>query len=346
MAHFPKPARALAQLMFLMAVASAEAFPVHNFAYFGRDRERIAELGFLGTANLEGAQLTYTWRQLEHGEHGYDFSAIENDLALLRSHGKALFVQLQDATFDASKPAVPNYLLEQHQYNGGAEFQYNDRGEAEGWVARRWDPAVQNRFQKLLVALGKEFDGKIAGINLQETAIGVSETGPHASPGFTYTGYRDAILSNMRALKRAFPKSVTMQYANFMPGEWLPTEDHSFLRSVFQLGQEIGVGVGSPDLMPDNKNQQNHAYRMMGELKGKVHVGIAVQDGNYNGTTGNDVRPSGPWANRVPELFEYASNVLNADFIFWGAQEPYFTHGVIPFMRALPADQARSPIGG
>jgi len=336
----------LAPLLFLMLAVSAEAFPVRNFAYFGRDRERIADRGFLGAANLEGAQLTYTWRQLEHGEGGYDFSDIENDLARLGSHGKALFVQLQDTTFDVSKPAVPDYLLKHRRYNGGAEFQYNGRGEAEGWVARRWDPSVQDRFQRLLMALGTEFDGRIAGINLQETAIGVSEKGPHASPGFTYAGYRDAILSNMRALKRAFPKSVAMQYANFMPGEWLPADDHAFLRSVFQLGEGIGVGVGVPDLLPENRNQQNHAYRIMGELKGKVHVGIAVQDGNYNGTTGNDVKPGGPWTNRVPELFEYAREVLNADFIFWGAQEPYFTHDVIPFMRTLPSDPARSPMGG
>jgi hypothetical protein len=326
------------RLLFLMLAASAEASPVHNFAYFGRDRERINESAFLDTANLEGAQLTYTWRQLEHGKNGYDFSDIESDLTLLRSHGKALFIQLQDTTFDVYKPAVPNYLLKQQQYGGGAEFQYSDQGSADGWVARRWDPAVQDRFQKLLGALGKEFDGEIAGINLQETAIGVSEKGPHASPGFTYTGYRDAVLSNMRALKRAFPKSVTMQYANFMPGEWLPTDDHSFLRSVFRLGQEIGVGLGSPDLMPDNKNQRNHAYLLMGEMKGNVHLGIAVQDGNYNGATGIDVKPIGPWVDRVPELYQFATKVLNADFIFWGAQEPYFTHDVIPYMRSLPAE--------
>jgi hypothetical protein len=36
--------------------------------------------------------------------------------------------------------------------------------------------------------------------------------------GFTPEAYRDAVMTNMLALKRAFPRSVAMQYANFMPG--------------------------------------------------------------------------------------------------------------------------------
>jgi hypothetical protein len=41
------------------------------------------------------------------------------------------------------------------------------------------------------------------------------------------------IITNMKALKQAFPKSVAMQYANFMPGEWRPTEDKGYLRAVY-----------------------------------------------------------------------------------------------------------------
>ena len=41
-------------------------------------------------------------------------------------------------------------------------------------MARRWDPPVQERFHKLLLALGKEFDGKVEGINLPET-VSISE---------------------------------------------------------------------------------------------------------------------------------------------------------------------------
>ena len=74
------------------------------------------------------------------------------------------------------KQSLNIYLLS--EYDGGAVLQYNDEGKPEGWVAKRWNKKVRERFALLLQALGKEFDGKIEGINLQETAIGVSKNRP------------------------------------------------------------------------------------------------------------------------------------------------------------------------
>src|SRR5262249_9755164 len=147
------------------------------------------------------------------------------------SKGKKLFIQLQDATFSESRINAPRYLLSESRYNGGADKQYRYKtGDEEhavvaGWVARRWDPAVQERFHKLLFALGKEFDGRIEGVNFAETSADFGESGRLIPKGFSFEIYRDAIITNMKALKLAFPKSVVMQYANFMPGEWLPGDD-------------------------------------------------------------------------------------------------------------------------
>jgi hypothetical protein len=58
------------------------------------------------------------------------------------------------------------------EFDGGCIKSYNDNGVADGWIAKRWNRQVQHRFSLLMKALGKEFDGKIEGINLQETAIG------------------------------------------------------------------------------------------------------------------------------------------------------------------------------
>jgi hypothetical protein len=303
---------------------------VHHYVFYGRDRERISEPNFLRTAKFEGAQLMYAWRELEREEGRYDFSEIQKDLTFLRSKGKKLFVQLQDTTFDPARIAVPNYLLTP-KFHGGVVYQYNDEGKPEGRVLMRWDPMVRGRLHKLIEALGKEFDGKIEGIALQETAIGVTERGPTAQPGFSYVGYRDAILLNMKALRHALRKSLPMQYANFMPGEWLPENDQSYLRSVFECGEQSGVALGAPDLMPKRPAQLNHAYKFMHETK--ATVGIAVQDGNYVGSTGDDVKPTGPWPNLVPDLFAFARDYLNARYIFWGAQEPYFSHDVVPYLK-------------
>jgi hypothetical protein len=99
--------------------------------------------------------------------------------------------------------------------------------------------------------------------------------------------YCEGLKRNMAALKKAFRRSATMQYANFMPGEWLPYEDKGFLRSVYNYGQEIDVGLGGPDLMINRKGQLNHLIAMMHEGTFTVPHGVAIQDGNYIEETGN-----------------------------------------------------------
>jgi len=305
----------------------------HHYVFFNRDRERISDAAFLGPKAFEGAQLKYTWRELEPGMDGYDFSAIQHDLTFLNSKGKKLFIQLQDASFDPAIVNVPRYLVNDARYNGGADKQYSIQDDDEeravpgGWVARRWDPAVQDRFHKLLLALGKEFDGKIEGINLPETAVEFGETGRLFPKGFTPATYRDAIVTSMMALKRAFPKSVAMQYANFMPGEWLPDKDQSYLRSVYQRAQEMKVGVGGPDLLPYKPGQMSHCYPLIRECAGKIPTGIAVQEGNYQ----HKKPKSEPVT--ISELVGFATEHLKVDYIFWCTQEPFYSQKLIPFLK-------------
>jgi hypothetical protein len=82
---------------------AARGVDVHHYVFFNRDRERISDPEFLRTAAFAGAQLKYTWRELEQDEAVYDFSAIQHDLAYLNSKIKKLFIQLQDSSFH---PAV------------------------------------------------------------------------------------------------------------------------------------------------------------------------------------------------------------------------------------------------
>ena len=138
----------------------------------------------------------------------------------------------------------------------------------------------------------------------------------------------------MLALKKAFKTSVVMQYVNFMPGESLPQLDKGLMKSLFDYGEEIGVAVGAPDLMPRKPYQQAHAYKFMQEKKkaGKLTLGIAVQDGNYFGETGSaQPKPGGTGPDLVPELANYAKETLGASYLFWSIQEPYFSQNVIPF---------------
>lgn len=298
---------------------------IKHFVYFARDREAIHNHPFLKNSRLEGAQIIYSWRELEPSKDQYDFSVIQEDYDYLKSKGKKLFIQLQDATFYPKNKAVPNYL-ETEEYDGGEIRQYGDDDKPEGWVAKRWNKNVQERFAHLLQALGQYFDGIIEGINLQESAIGVSNK---FDKSFSPEIYVESIMKNMLALKKAFPKSTTMQYANFMPGEWLPLNDKGYLREIYQYGENIGVGLGAPDLMVQRKGQLNHVVAMMHENHYTVPLGIAVQDGNYIGQTGTmDVMNDRK--NIVPLLHAFAKDFLKVNYMFWVNQEPYFEEDVLP----------------
>ncbi len=298
---------------------------IKHFVYFARDREAIHNHPFLNHSRFEGAQIMYSWAQLEPTKGQYDFSIIHDDYNYLKSKGKKLFIQLQDATFNIKYKGIPKYL-EAEEYDNGAIYQRSDSGEPDGWTAKRWNKNVQARFASLLTALGQEFDGKIEGINLQESAIGVSSK---YDKSFSPSIYVESLKTNMLALKKAFPQSTTMQYANFMPGEWLPWEDKGYLKSIYQYGEEIGVGLGAPDLMVRRKGQLNHALAMMHENNYSVPLGIAVQDGNYIGQTGT-TEVVHDRENIVPLLHAFAKDFLKVKYMFWVNQEPYFEQDVLP----------------
>jgi hypothetical protein len=321
-------------LVFILGGFSSAAKPTHHYVFFGMDRESIPKAKpFLETPAFEGAQVAYSWRQLEHTKDEYDFSLIREDLAFMNAHGKKLWIQIEDVAFSDRWKMVPEYLLKEPQYRGGVvrQYKYPDGDESRavplGWIARRWDPAVQDRFHKLLVALGKEFDGRIVGINLEETAADFGDSGKLYPAGFTPELYASAIIANMKVLKRAFPKSIVLAYANFMPGEWRPASDKGYLRAVYAAAKELKIGVGGPDLFPYKPGQMGSSYSLIHDVAGELPVGIAVQDGNYayiNPKTGKRIT--------IAEQIDFAREYLHADYIFWCTEEPYFSKELVPFM--------------
>ncbi len=309
-----------------------------NFIFFNRDRDRISEISFLANRGVLGAQLKYTWRELEPERDRYEVGRILEDLEFLERHGKRLFVQLQDVSFD-ERLNIPDYVVEDPRYGGGAARKYeseeSDDSDAtfDGWVARRWDPAVRARFSKLLRALGRQLDGRIEGISLPETSIGFGETGTLHPVGFTYETYAEGVKATMTSARQAFPRSHVIQYANFMPGEWLPGGDAGYLRGLYEHAERIGAGVGGPDLLPYRKWQRNHSYPLIASRGPGVAAGLAVQWGNLE-----DVNPSTGEPVTVADLYGFARDTLRLDYIFWGVQEPYYSRDVLPFI----ADRAEA----
>ena len=308
--------------------------PPSNYVFFRRDHERIREPAFLLNPGIAGAQLTYTWRELEPARDRYDFAALREHVAFLDERGKRLFVQVQDVSFTDSN-LTPEYLRTDSAFHGGIARKYerspDGRLRFDGWVARRWDPAVRARFALLLEALGREFDGRIEGVVLPETAISFDDPATRP-PGFTYEGYATGVRETVSAARQAFARSCVVIYANFMPGEWLPAEDRGFLRAVHAHAAGIGAGVGGPDILPLRKGQRAHSLPLIaGRARGLV-AAMAVQDGNLaerNPATGERIT--------VEEIHRYASDELRLDYIFWGTEEPYFTNEVLHWLRELGA---------
>ena len=307
---------------------------ITHFIYFGIEREKINDSLFLNCKNASGAQIRYSWKMLEPKKDEYDFEMIKEDFTFLKAHHKELFIQLNDATFDSNRISIPKYLLEDSIYNGGASLQYEFIGDEQkpvkaGWTARRWDPAVRERFQKLFMALGKEFDGKIAGINLQETAIGIGER-PLRPKGFSFEIYRDGILDNMKALKKAFPKTDVIQYANFMPGGYIHGGNPDLLKSVYEFARKNNIGVGGPDILVYKPGQMRNSYGLIRDAAGIVPTGVAVQDGNYD-----HINPKTEKQVTVREIYEFARDYLKLKYVFWCTEEPYYSRDVIPFLNRV-----------
>ena len=300
-----------------------------SYVYFARDHERMLDPVFLAHPGIAGAQLTWTWRQLEPERDAYDFSEIREAVDVLARHGKRLFIQLSDVTFTERLP-VPDYLVQDSTFHGGAARKYEGaEGRFDGWVARRWDPAVRDRFARLLEALAAEFDGVIEGVNLAETAIGFEDPRFHP-PGFSFDAYAEGVRANVTAARQAFDCSCVIVYANFMPGDRRPREDRGYLRSIYELAVRIGAGVGGPDLLPFRRGQQANSLPLIAGRGPNVAAGLAVQDGNLE-----EIDPSTNRPVTVDALYRYAVDELRLDYLFWGAQEPFLSRDVMPYLGAI-----------
>ncbi len=319
----------------LILFAAGNSFAqIKNFMFIGMDRELLRNSAYWKPELFDGVQVSYSWRQLEHTKDKYDFSLIKKDLKFLKKSEKKLFIQIQDVSFSIQRNFAPKYLREDPIYNGGANktYTFKDYDETdyseEGWATRRWDAEVQKRLHKLYAALGKEFDGIVEGINTDETSIGFGSVGKLHPSGFTCLRYKEATTENLAALKKAFPKSPVIAYANFMPGCRVPGLATTLLKDVYEFAWANNIGVGGPDLFPYKKEQKS--YPLIKSSYKKVPSSLAVQDGNYN-----HINPNTNKRITAEEIFQFAEDELHLTYIFWGTENPFFQSETLPFLKVL-----------
>lgn len=307
----------VASLSTLFLTHSALAAAPQNYLYTSSgDLQEHASL--LARPDIHGVQIVYSWKQLETAKDVYDFSDIERDLAQVNAQHKKLFIQLQDRFFEPTARYIPLYL-QTPAYGGGLVAQMDNPGEgkapAEGWVAMQWNPEVRQRYQKLISALAAKFDGKIAGINLPETAIDIDMKDPQS--GFTCDNYFAATIDNIQFARKTFQHSQVVQYVNFWPCEW--DNDHQYMSRLFAVAQKNHIGLGGPDIVPYKDVQMKNAYPFFHQYKGKLPlVAMAIQEATLTYTN-----PKTKQKFTREEFTAFAQDYLGANIIFWSTQSPW-----------------------
>ena len=306
-----------AAVAFALLAGSAHAAAPQNFLYTSNG-ELAANQAIIERPDIGGAQVVYNWRALEPSEGVYDFSAIEADLKLLQSLHKQMFIQVQDRFFDLKARNIPDYL-QTAEYGGGLVPQYENpdakNPKAYGWVAVEWNDKLRARYQALLKALAAEFDGKVLGINLPETAIDISTKKPAA--GFSCDAYFAAELDNLTYARSVFSKSHVVQYVNFWPCEW--DNDHEYMSRLFDFAEAHDVGVGGPDIVPYRKGQMHNSYPFFHQFKGQLPlVAMAIQEPTLQYKNDKTGKPF-----TRDEFMSFAQDYLGADIVFWSAEAPW-----------------------
>jgi hypothetical protein len=287
---------------------------------------------------------------LEPALDRFDFSSIRQDLARLAPHGKQLVLQIQYKAFGKDQRHVPAYL-QGPEYGGGVY-----RASSGSWDPVLWNDRVGERMAALFAALGREFDRE-PGI---EAAV-LPETSPSAQldkfpqagvEPYTTTRYVAALKQHMAALRRAFPNTVVIQYANF---------PQSALPELVTYMQGIGVGLGGPDVYPRPSNladPEKGIYRLYAPLSGTVPLGAAVQSPDYSvarwkrtaafnrGQDRNTAAVSAEEEKPIPvrEHLRLAQERLKLNYLFWSVSPPE-SLALVKAMLAEP-DLASDPTGG
>jgi hypothetical protein len=298
-------------------VAAASAQPASHFLYTG-DGLTPAVRTALARPDIDGVQIIYNWRQLEPEEGQYDFSEIERDLAAVTELDKKFWIQIQDRFFMNRFRPVPDYLQTEAIYGGGLTPQYDDdRNVQQGWVVTQWNPAVRARFQALLTALAAEFDGRVFGLNLPESAVNIDPDTDQS--GFTCDAYVAASLENIGAARAAFQQSHVVQYANFWPCEW--NNDKGYMQRAFEDAEAKGYGMGGPDIAPNRRGQMRNSYPFFNAFHERLPiVAMAIQEPTLayrNPETG------APFTRT--EFVDFAENYLGVDVIFWSVAAPWIS---------------------
>ncbi|MFI1800192.1 hypothetical protein ACH427_22970 [Streptomyces sp. NPDC020379] len=258
--------------------------------------------------DIGGVQVVVPWKALEGKKGEYKWSRLDHALTYLQQRHKQLFVQVQDRFFDvAMKDAnVPQYVKDESGVAPTID-ENPDNPTTHGAMVAQWNKGVRTDFQAMLKAMAKKFDGKLAGVNLPETAVEVDTKTDQTK--YTSKSYIDAEIDNMRFGKKVFAKTQFIQYVNFLPDD----DDHKRMKEMFDLARDKKIGIGGPDTLPDRPYQMENSYKFLHAYKAALPlVAMAVQEPDINA---KDPKTGKPYTRE--RFTGFARDYLGARQMFW-----------------------------
>ena len=256
---------------------------------------------FMTTAiqpGMVGMVRRYTWRSLEPSKGVYDFSVIKSDLGWAAAHGMQLIVVILYKTADGTKDG-PAYL-----------DAYEYRNKVGGYALQLWSPTVIARYNALTKALGAQVDSNknFEGLGDQESAVSL-DTASLKALGYTPEKYRDALINMLSAATVNLPTSRVFWFMNFLAG------NQSYIGSIAAAVAPLGVVMGGPDDLPDDRSLLTSAYPYYTQFAGKMPLFIQVEGSNYAALHMTSGNPTKYWT--MLELYQFALTKLHVNYMFW-----------------------------
>ena len=252
---------------------------------------------------VAGVEIRYSWRELEPVRDVYDFSAIAADLVVTQESGAQLVVFITDKSFTDER-MTPEYLW--------AEFTLPIRSPdpGKGYVAKRWDPYVVVRFNKLLAELGGHFDTNphFEGVAIQESALGI-DASILDREGYSAPAYRDALIAMLANARRVMPRSQVFWYMNYLPRQ------QQLLQSVCAAGARDGIVLGGPDVLPESAPLRKHVYPLLKGQRSSAVLFTSAQYDSYRHRHSGSKAATKYWTPQ--EIFEYSRDQLGVRYLFW-----------------------------
>jgi hypothetical protein len=261
-----------------------------------------------------GVQFRYHWdaSELSPGDYSAGFAALDADLRRVAAKKKKLLVMLTYKKFDGTSSVPADLRTGPGPWCNGSYCGELTNGSGTS-QALLWNPVVETRLKAWVTAMAQHLSqsryiGSVAGIVLNETALGTTDPAALTAAGYDANAYIAALEDLMHAATTAAPRLITFLYfeGGFVNLDGTPVN----------AGQKIGdwllknprTGIGTPDLRPKDPKSTNHPCA---HPKYQAHIACApaVEGPDYSSQVTDSFEDSFRYAT------EPSPNGLHASFL-------------------------------